>query len=117
MKTIVILLLLALTITAFQCESSRTVIPEESEYCENVDWLQTIITNAKQNSTKGEVIRFQYKGETVYYIDTCKGCADNMSQVYNCSGEVICKFGGIAGFNTCPDFEATATQKKVIWHN
>lgn len=117
MKTTVILLLLVLTITAFQCESSRIVVPEESEYCQNVEWLRTIITDAQQNSTKAEVTRYQYKGETVYYIDTCKGCADSMGQVYNCSGEVICQFGGIAGFNTCPDFYDVATHKKVIWKN
>ena len=116
MKAIPILLLVLVT-TAFQCGSSRVVVPEESDFCENVDWLRSIITNAQKNSAKAEVIRYQYKGETVYHINTCKDCADSMSQVYNCSGEVICQFGGIAGFNTCPDFEATATGKKVIWHN
>ncbi len=40
-----------------------------------------------------------------------------MDQVYNCQGQVICQFGGIAGLNTCPDFYDTATDKKVIWKN
>lgn len=117
MKTIFAMAFLLLANTAFQCETGPLPIPEESGYCTNVDWLRAIIESAEQSSTKAEVIRYQYKGETVYLIDTCKGCADSMAQVYNCSGEVICQFGGIAGFNTCPDFEGTATNKKVIWKN
>ena len=116
MKTFFVLTLVVLMNAAFQCETSPLPIPDESKYCSNVDWLRAIITSAQQNSTKAEVIRYQYKGETVY-INTCIDCADSMAQVYNCSGEVICQFGGIAGFNTCPDFEDTATQKKVIWRN
>jgi hypothetical protein len=116
MKILFALALLVLINTAFQCEP-RIIIPEESKYCSNVDWLRSIIENAQQSNSKTEVIRYQYKGETVYYIDTCLGCADSMRQVYNCPGEVICQFGGIAGFNTCPDFESTATNKKVIWKN
>ncbi len=117
MKTTIVLVLLVVANLAFQCENGSVTIPDESEYCTNVEWLKTIIENAQQNSSKAEVIRYQYDGETVYYINTCIDCADTMGQVYTCSGEVICQFGGIAGFNTCPDFEDTATHKKVIWHN
>ena len=117
MKTFIAFALLILINTAFQCEPRPVIGEEESEFCSNVDWLREIITNTQQNANKTEVIRYLYKGETVYYIDTCVGCADSMGQVYNCAGEVICKFGGIAGFNTCPDFNDTATNKKVIWKN
>src|SRR5690349_1191075 len=102
MKTTIGLMVLLLATCAFQCEDSS--YPDESGYCTDTAWLKTIIENAHQNTSKAEVIRYQYKGETVYYIDTCKGCADSMAIVYNCSGQEICKFGGIAGFNTCPDF-------------
>ena len=116
MKTVFALALLVLVNTAFRCEAP-IIVPEESKYCPNIDWLLDIIENAQHSSSKAEVIRYQYKGETVYYINTCIDCADSMAQVYTCSGDVICQFGGIAGFNTCPDFEDTATNKKVIWRN
>jgi len=100
---------------AFQCEDGS--FPDESGYCTNTAWLQPIIKNAQQNSSKAEVIRYRYNNQTVYYIDTCIGCPDSMAHVLTCSGEVICQFGGIMGINTCPDFEEKATNKKVIWSN
>jgi len=115
MKPTIVLLFFVLMCSAFQCENNS--FPDESAYCTDTAWLQTIIKNAQQNSSKAEVIRYLYNGQTVYYINTCIDCADGMAQVYTCSGEVICQFGGIAGFNTCPDFNDTATEKKVIWKN
>ena len=117
MKTTVALLLLAVAGSAYRCEDGQVVIPDESHYCSDVNWLRTIIENAQQNTSKAEVIRYQYNGQTVYYINTCIDCADSMGQVHTCSGEVICQFGGIAGLNTCPDFNDTATGRKVIWKN
>jgi hypothetical protein len=114
MKPTIVLLLFVLICSA-QCENNS--IPEESEYCADTAWLKTIIENAQQNTSKAEVIRYRYKMQTVYYVDSCIGCPDDMAQVYTCSGEVVCQFGGIAGFNTCPDFKDTATDKKVIWKN
>src|SRR5688572_26110444 len=115
MKTTVVLMVLVLATSAFQCENGSSL--DESGYCSDTVWLKTIIKNAQQNSSKAEVIRYWYNGQTVYYINTCIDCADSMSQVHTCTGEVICQFGGIAGFNTCPDFNDTATDKKVIWKN
>jgi len=115
MKITIVLTVVLLAMCAFQCENSS--FPDESAYCSDTAWLQTIIKNAHQNTSKAEVIRYHYNNQTVYYINTCIDCADSMAQVYTCSGEVICQFGGIAGFNTCPDFKDTATNKKVIWSN
>ena len=110
-------MLLAMATSAFQCETGSMPIPDESSHCAYTEWLKDIIEDAQESPQKAEVIRYLYKGQTVYYINTCKDCADSMADVYNCSGEVICQFGGIAGFNTCPDFEDKATDKKVIWQN
>jgi len=113
-----VLVVAGLFFSAFQCETPSTLAEQESKHCANVDWL-TSITEGMNTSTgvSGEVIRYHYKGQTVYYVDTCKGCEDSMAIVYTCSGEVLCEFGGIAGFNTCPDFADKATGKKVIWKN
>ena len=89
----------------------------DANTCGNPVWLTTIISNTKQNENKGEVIQYQYNGQTVFWINICIECADSMSDVYNCAGEPKCQFGGIAGFNTCPDFQDKATGKKIIWAN
>lgn len=115
MKKLIAFLLLAIGISAFQCEDRQSILSSESSYCSDLGWLQTIVQNAQQNSSKAEVIRYRYNNQTVYHINTCIDCTDSMAQVYTCSGEVICQFGGIAGLNTCPDFENNATNKKVIW--
>ena len=115
MKTTSVLLVLLLVICAFKCENDS--FPDESSSCTASTWLQAIIENAQQNTSKAEVIRYRYKLQTVYYVNTCIDCPDGLALVYTCSGQEICKFGGIAGFNTCPDFEEKATNKKVIWSN
>ncbi|MFC0185171.1 hypothetical protein SAMN04515674_112105 [Pseudarcicella hirudinis] len=73
------------------------------------------IEEAKSGGNKIEVYSYEYKGKTVYLFDTCIGCADNMTIVYDCDGKTLCQFGGIAGFNTCPDFEKTAGNKKLVY--
>lgn len=114
-KTFLGLALIFATNMAFQCDNKPLPFPEgESKYCSDVSWLKDIV---EPISSKTEVVRYKYKEETVYLINTCVDCADTMDQVYNCSGQVICQFGGIAGFNTCPDFFDVVTDKKVIWHN
>jgi hypothetical protein len=117
MKVTIVLMLLVVANCAFQCETGPMPMPDESGYCSDVSWLRAIIESAQEGPHKAEVIRYSYNGETVYLINTCKDCADTMDQVYNCSGQVICQFGGIAGLNTCPDFEDKAKNKKVIWKN
>ncbi|HEU5292042.1 MAG TPA: hypothetical protein VFU05_15435 [Cyclobacteriaceae bacterium] len=104
----IIVLMFVVGISGYQCE--------DESGCANLDWLNTIIEDAKQNPEKSEVIQYQYKLQTVYYVNTCI-CADGIAIVYNCSGEEVCKFGGFAGFNTCPDFKEKATNRKVIWSN
>ncbi len=118
MKKIALLIAVACTISsAYQCESPEPIAVDKANTCDNPEWLAEIISSTEQNGNKGEVIQYQYKGETVFLIDICISCADDMAVVYNCAGETRCQFGGIAGFNTCPDFENKATDKKIIWSN
>ena len=65
-----------------------------------------------------EIHAYRYKGAIVFgYSSTCTACADMMGYVYSCKGDKICEFGGIAGLNTCPDFEDLATDKELVWKN
>jgi hypothetical protein len=86
---------------------------------EEISWLQQIKTNFEQSAsaTKKQIIQYTYNEESVFLIDFCNGCADNLTTVYNCTGDVICEFGGIAGLNTCTDFNEIATNKIILWGN
>ena len=81
------------------------------------DQLKQKIEAVKNNNLKGEVNSYVYNGSFVIEVTPCVNCADGMTSVYNCSGTEICRFGGIAGFNTCPDFYQKATDKKLLWKN
>lgn len=85
----------------------------------NLVWLKEIKDNLEQSAsaTKKQIIQYSYKNETVFLVDICYNCADNLTTLYNCSGAVICEFGGIAGINTCPDFDKEATDKFILWEN
>jgi hypothetical protein len=93
------------------CTSNSALVP-----CADLGWLDVIEKTIAQNGNKGEIYSYRYKNETVYEINECLGCADNLIIVLNC-GKKICEFGGIAGLNSCPDFYNTATGKKLVWKN
>lgn len=81
------------------------------------DQLKQKIEAVKNSQMQAEIYSYTYNGSTVIEVKDCVNCADAMSLVYDCSGSEICRFGGIAGFNTCPDFSQKATDKKLLWKN
>jgi len=82
-------------------------------------WLNNIKITFEQSTdaTKKQIIQYTYKNETVFMINPCFNCPDNLITVYSCNGEKICEFGGISGLNTCPDFYEQATNKIILWEN
>jgi len=79
-------------------------------------WLACLNQSGlKEKDIADEIYAYQYKGQTVFLVKMCTGCSDSMTQVYACGGQVICAFGGIAGFNTCPDFANLATQQVLVF--
>ena len=83
---------------------------------EEISWLREIVNTleASMDSVGYEIIRYDYKGSTVFYVNDCFGCSDGIIRVYNCEGEVICEFGGTHGINSCPDFLETATDSTIL---
>ena len=111
-RVFVTLSFLCLALSAFTCEDSL-VNP-----CGESDWLNAELQNMKRNKAgKGLIEEYRYKDQVVISITDCNGCADAMTIVYNCAGQELCKFGGIAGFNTCPDFANEATFVGVIYRS
>ena len=77
--------------------------------------MKQMIDADSASREKSEVVRYNYKGETVILVDQCRNCPDGAVVVYNCRGEQTCIFGTIAGLNTCPDFFSVAVKQEVIW--
>lgn len=86
---------------------------------EELAWLKDIKTNFLLSSVyqKRIIEEYNYKNQTVFLIDNCSDCADNLVIAYDCNGNKVCEFGGIAGLNTCTDFEKNAVKIKVLWEN
>jgi hypothetical protein len=119
MKTLIKILSFLLLVT------SCTKDDEIKEFCvldnplEDLVWLKEIKTNLEQSTSanKSEIYEYSYKKQKVFWVDTCVDCTDNLITVYNCTGNKMCEFGGIAGVNTCLDFTSEATNKKLLWKN
>ncbi|SNR17768.1 DUF6970 domain-containing protein [Tenacibaculum jejuense] len=86
---------------------------------ESLQWLKEKKENFERlmNSVKVEIIQFRYEDENVFLINDCIDCTDALTKVYNSFGDVICEFGGIAGVNTCTNFQEEAKLVGVIWRN
>ena len=111
-KSFFIISLLYISLSAFTCDDSLS-LP-----CDNNEWLQEKIDAMKSNrSQKGIIEQYEYEGQIVISVSNCVGCADAMTIAYDCSGKELCKSGGFAGFNTCPDFADTAVFIKVIFES
>lgn len=80
--------------------------------------IQQDIKNASRNgSSEATVTQYIYNGQNVYAFDPGIVYPDIMFTVVNEACEVICQIGGIAGLNTCPDFNENAEIVGVIWRN
>lgn len=104
-------------ITFLGCSDTSNEKPS-SKICtddplENIDWLKDLINNTDSNGL--EIIQYDYEQQTVFSINNCLNCADNLITIYDCQKNKVCEFGGIAGLNTCPDFDTEATNKTIIF--
>jgi len=118
LKSIVTLSLLFILIL-FSCKEKEKV-PEAcgtDDPLENIHWLKELKTSLELSAKMAgaQIILYRYHGEDVFLINDCYNCMDGLIQVYNCSGEVICQFGGFIGMNTCPDFFEEATDSTMLW--
>lgn len=81
-------------------------------------WLADIkfVFEANQSASGEQIIQYIYNDECVYLTGT-EECCDNLIEVYNTQGEIICEFSGIAGLDTCPDFFDLATNRRVLFND
>jgi len=118
-KTALILFASLLLVSCIENLETQEATCSPNEPLKELLWLNNIKTAFEQSSdaAKKQIIQYSYNNETVFMIDPCFNCPDNLLTVYSCSGEKICEIGGISGINTCPDFYEKATNKIILWEN
>lgn len=114
-------LLLIFTFLLVSCNNSKEIINvcKVDNPLENIAWLKDFKDgfDLSASASKKKITQYTYHNETVFLIDICVDCSDNLTTLYNCNGDKICEFGGIAGVNTCPDFDKNAINEIVLWEN
>ena len=108
-------------LTLYSCEENNKI----TSVCTIEDPLQNLefLKEAKDTidkvacAGKSTITQYTYNSNTVFEVNICDQIADGQTLIYDCSGEIICTFGGIAGENTCPDFYDTATNKIILYGN
>lgn len=111
---------LIISLSLLSCTKQENVTSSNAvNPLENLEWLKKKKENFERlmNSVKVKITQYQYNNQDVFLINNCVGCADALTKVYNCQGELICEFGGIGGLNTCPDFQSKAKLVRTIWKN
>ncbi len=95
------------------CQDHSVSVPT----CKAPIWLESEKASIIQQGHKGQITKYRYKNQEVYLIEGClQNCADYMDVVKDCSGNVVCEMGGIAGINTCIDFDK-AVKLEEVWKN
>lgn len=113
MRPVVALLFLILV----GCSEKKPVESPWVNICADITWLDSIQGSISQSGWQGEIYLSHYKGERVFEVNACVSCADYISTVYDCEGKIVCEFGGIAGVNTCPDYDFGAPDRLLYWKN
>lgn len=105
--------LFALLLFFLACEDDSVSISK----CTSPNWLEAEKSSIIQQGHKGQITKYRYKNQEVYLIEGClQNCADYLDVVKDCRGKIICEMGGIAGINTCPDFDK-AVKLEEVWKN
>ena len=83
-----------------------------SDPLNNLGWLKTIMLD----TTVYKVSETTYKSKEGFFITACftPDCSSTASVYKDCSGQIICSFGGSVGTN-CPDFNSQVTFKQEIY--
>ena len=119
MKVLYQVLILSFAFLAISCDDTDVDACQFSDPLEELDWLKQLKTGFDMSSQPAgsQIVMYTYQDQMVFWVDPCVNCSDGLISVYNCDGDVICEFGGIAGVDTCPDFSVEATDRQVLYTN
>ncbi len=112
MRSILLVILIGWSAVACQAQMPATVSADTIPA-----WLSEKIARfeAENPDVNGKVEAYTYQQQTVYLVDFCVGCPDHLVYLYNKKGEEMCRFGGIAGTNSCPGFAREAVLIATVW--
>jgi len=99
------------------CSESKTDEGPWVNICPDLAWLESLKGSIQQSGNKGEIYLTRYKEQRVFEVNPCVECADIVTTVHDCEGNVVCEFGGISGLNTCPDYSPNPSTKLLFWKN
>lgn len=106
---------------------SDSIVQEyfDSNFCQvnnsltDLPWLKKMTQGQKNdyilNMIICECLYDRQEGFLISYVSS--NSADSYAQFCDCSGNVLCHFGGESYLNTCPDFYQKLVYGKVIWKN
>lgn len=117
---IITFLIVCLFISSCKTDKNNANMPcDANNPIESITWLGNLQHSLEMmaNPTGSQILRYKYNGQYVFWVEDCHNCPDGMVNVYSCSGDVVCQFGGIAGLNTCPNFYSTASDSTMLWRN
>ncbi len=120
MKNILIpLLCLAICACSNDDDDTSSKICNTADPLEDLSWLNDIKKTFEADliPAGNQIIKYRYKEQDVFWIDSCVNCEDALIQIYNCTGAIICQKGGIAGLDDCPDFQSEATAMVILFNN
>jgi hypothetical protein len=115
-KTLSFLLLVFL----FACNNDNANLTtcNTEEPNEELTWLHELIREYEQSeSSSHKIDHYKWKNRDVFLVASCYMCADGIEVVYDCEGEEICIFGGLAGHNSCPEFTKEAKFIGTLFQN
>ncbi|HNZ81627.1 MAG: DUF6970 domain-containing protein [Bacteroidales bacterium] len=84
---------------------------------EELNWLKQLVNDNKENEVRAEIYKCIYDSTEGFIIDLCVQCPDGLVEFRDCTGNILCEFGGFDGRVTCPDFELKIIKKELIWTN
>jgi hypothetical protein len=97
--------------------SAQTLICGVSNPVMELPWLNTLAQLAC-DPCMGPIYQAQYNGQTVFYNQppTPSTCSDAMTAIYDCSGTMLCYFGGFGGGTgqNCPLFFESITDIQLL---
>ncbi len=118
MKNILLTILSAFLILSSTCNKEDIDTCNTPNPLTDLAWLKQIkeTFDKDMSASRQKIDLYLYNEKSVFKIIDCADCADGMETIYNCAGQKICEFGGIAGLNTCPDFQDKAKFVKNMYN-
>jgi len=108
-------LLLITFILLISCSSDDDTKDCRKSNWREITWLSDLVSRYVSNQIPGSIELYCYNNQEVFLISDCIVCTDPLSVAYDRDKNEICRFGGIAGVNTCPDFEDEALLVEKIY--